>query len=79
MICFVTDIRNGEPDILRDISHNDLVLEDEYSRTVAIITKPVDGWSHEDLISCDEVKTLSEQGVPLDASLGGEWIGSTEV
>lgn len=73
-ITFVTDVQPGEPDFLRPLVNEPLVIrcgEKELKR----IDAPPAGWTHELLCEHDEVETDDM----ADAYLGEEWIGSTEV
>lgn len=75
---FITDIKNGEVDILSDIMQNDLIFRDLDDRAIATIPAPPTGWSHEALTQ--EGNALSEklkQGA--NAYLGQSWVGGTEV
>jgi len=80
MITIVTDIKHGEPDVLKPIQKEDLYLKD-LDDGVIFRMSPIDGsWTHESLVVTVEQIC---KGCPCDngadAFLGNTWIGSTEV
>ena len=77
-ICFVTDCRAGEEDILVRLAFEDLVVRGEQGITVAHIRPPFDGWTHDVLMHVG-ARIAEQHRDALDAFLGGEWVGSTEV
>ena len=74
-ITFITDVRPGEPDILSDLADKELIITDIDSVEVTRISPPPSGGTHELL----EQHSEHEHGGPLDAYLGSDWVGSSEV
>lgn len=79
-IYVVTDQRPGEPDILTDFKHQNLIFKGHCGPTTEV-QPPKEGWSHETIVR--EVERFNEKAVVRydvwDAYLGEQWIGSTEV
>jgi hypothetical protein len=78
-IYIVTDQRVGEPDFLSAAKHASLVLKVD-GNTVGEYPAPEGGWCHEYLHETANilVTSLDAAGV-IDAHLGTEWVGSSEV
>ena len=75
-ICFIVDRENPrEPDILTPIAHLPLTVTDAHKNIVFNMSAPADGWTQFLL----EAATAHLASSELDAFLGEEWIGSTEV
>jgi len=76
---FITDVRNGEPDLIGPLAPETLRIE--FSNTEGVILRipaPPGGWSHDKLM-----EVAASVDIPwtdsADAFLGAVWIGSTEV
>lgn len=82
-ICFVTDQRPGEPDILSEHRLNPLVIRSCLDQRELIQVLPTGPWTHQALEELSEGLTamfaseFSEEGA--DAYLGSQWVGGTEV
>ncbi|MFY3776370.1 hypothetical protein ACOSZC_19705 [Marinobacter salsuginis] len=75
-ICFIVDRENPrEPDILGPIAHLPLTVADAQKNIVFDMAAPADGWTQLLL----EAATAHLEFSELDAFLGAEWVGSTEV
>lgn len=75
-ICFIVDRENSrEPDILSPIAHLPLTVTDAHKNIVFDMSAPADGWTPLLLETVTAHLLTSE----LDAFLGDEWVGSTEV
>lgn len=82
MITIITDIKGNEPDILTAFKHEDLVLKVRGEREVFRANAPGYGWTTEQLEQvCEEYcKIISwTQFDALEAYVGNQWVGSTEV
>ena len=78
MICFVTDRRPGERDILPGIAHEPLFLTSLDGSLIATTQPPADGWTHDRLE--EEAQRLADATRHgADAWLGTTWVGSTDV
>lgn len=78
MICFITDIQEGEGDILRPVKHEPLVIRSLEGRLIERVAPPPAGWSHADLQKqASRLDPKTRMGA--DAYLGASWVGSTEV
>lgn len=79
MLTFVTDMNEGEPDILDGHEHSDLVIKN-LQGDILLILAASEPWTHEKLIAL-ELGQMIGQGLSdgADAYLGDNWIGSTEV
>lgn len=81
MIHYITDIRNaGEEDLIAPVALEMLHIKSAGETIVSI--DPVGSWTHEKLIAVEypEPVHLALKGCdPLDAYLGDQWVGSTEV
>ncbi|EHA16166.1 MULTISPECIES: hypothetical protein [Halomonadaceae] len=81
-IKFVTDQWFGEPDILMEHQHEPLTIQDLDRKKVLLSVLPSEPWTHEAL---EETGRGIEQMLPqevaegVDAFLGTQWVGSTEV
>ncbi|MDG2713689.1 hypothetical protein P7M00_25175, partial [Vibrio parahaemolyticus] len=75
-IKFVTDQRPGEPDILAGNEQSDLILTDLEGKELKRI-KPTAPWTHETLSMLTISSEWARMGV--EAYLGKQWVGSTEV
>lgn len=81
-ITFVTDQRPGEPDILQGVQLQPLLIRSIDSSQVLLRVLPSGPWTHEALVETGRgiEQMLSadiERGV--NAYLGSQWVGSTEV
>jgi hypothetical protein len=78
MICFVTDVNAGEPDILVTIANGPLEICDLRGTRIHAEPAPASGWTHEALLAiAGLLKDRTQDGA--DAFIAGEWVGSTEV
>lgn len=81
MIKIITDRRKGEPEILSSYSNLNLMIKDTDGRLLFISEPPIGGWTTDLLSSAvlhDDIVHLA-QYMALDAFLGEQWVGSTEV
>ena len=77
-ICFVTDQRPDEKDILSPLKQSELEVRDLDGYLIRSLPAPEQGWSHAALDSlARELAPWTYRGA--EAYLGGEWVGSTEV
>jgi len=75
-ICFIVDRENPrEPDILTPIAHLPLTVADAQKNIVLDMAAPANGWTQFLL----EAATAHLASSELDAFLGEEWVGSTEI
>jgi hypothetical protein len=75
-ICFIVGREAPyEPDILTPVTHHTLSVLDADRNLVFEMPAPESGWSQRMLESVTAHLTLPE----LDAFLGEEWVGSTEI
>lgn len=75
-VTFVTDVRDGEPDILSGYEFEDLVFVDYGGREVFRVG-PDGCWTHGQLEQLRVPARFEDEC--LDAFLGEQWVGSTEV
>lgn len=75
MITYITDVRQGEPDLLPTICHLELIVKSLDGTVLQKRTAPEHGWTHSELMAIQH--PVFEEGA--DAYLGIHWIGSTEV
>jgi len=74
-LTFITDHRNGEPDILTPVKDGELTLHSE-SGVFLTVKAPKDGWTHDLLVKTySKIKFVE----PVDAKIADGWVGSTEV
>lgn len=82
MIKIITDIKGSEPDILTAYQHEDLVLKSGRELSIYRTEAPRTGWTTERLReACDgycRVTNWTSFEV-IDAYVGKQWVGSTEV
>lgn len=77
-ICFVTDVRPGEKDILNPVRLEPLHIFGLNDELIDTIQPPVDGWTHAALLAqAESLAPRITQGAC--AYLGSQWVGSTEV
>lgn len=79
MICFITDIRTGEKDILTPVKHKTLTITSLDGADIDSFDSPKSGWSHDGLVGIAEKLAPRAATTGADAYLGGIWVGSTEV
>lgn len=78
VICFITDIREGEMDILSPVKHEPLLILGLDGGLIDQVLAPASGWTHDALIAQGERLTpKTKQGA--EAFLGSVWVGGTEV
>lgn len=79
-ICFVTDVREGESDILSGNENKTLSVVNLDGGLITEIV-PINGpWTHEKLCSiADKLDSLGLTQEGADAFLGEQWVGSTEI
>ena len=74
-ISFIVDLLPGEPDFLTAICKEPLRVINELEEVIFTSPAPGSGWTRASL----ERTTVDIKEYPLDAYLGTEWVGSTEV
>lgn len=75
-ICFIVEKEHlCEPDILTPVAHLPLTVLDGDQNLVLEMPAPAIGWTQRLLESVTAHLTMPE----LDAFLGEEWVGSTEI
>jgi len=78
VICFITDIREGEMDILSPVKHEPLLVLGLDGGLIDQVLAPASGWTHDALVTQGERLTpKTKQGA--EAFLGAVWVGGTEV
>ena len=79
MVKFITDMQEGEIDILSPVKHETLIIKTLDGELIREIDPPAaGGWTHEAL--CNQAELLdSETELGAEAYLGSCWVGSTEV
>jgi len=78
MITFITDIQEGETDILAPVKTEELTIQDLEATMIAKIPAPIGGWTHRNLESLSRsIAGKTRRGA--NAFLGSSWIGGTEV
>lgn len=75
MITYITDQREGEPDILTPVRHDPLIIRTLGGIEILRQKAPQDGWTHDQLI----IVQPDDSGEGSEAYLGASWVGSTEV
>lgn len=78
MICMVTDVWEGEPDILRPVKREPLKVYCLGGSLIETIPAPAGGWTHERL-ECQAKELTPKTRGGADAFLGEQWVGGTEV
>jgi len=78
MICFITDVWEGEPDILQAVQGEPLQVYGLDGGLIDTIPAPVGGWTHDGLTNQAERLTPKTRD-GADAYLGSQWVGGTEV
>lgn len=78
MLCFVTDCRPGESDILDAVRMEPLKLADLQGRLIASHVAPAGGWTHEALQRV-AAALESQCAAGAEAYIGEQWVGGTEV
>jgi len=82
MIKIITDIKDGEPDILTPYQDEDLVLKNYADQELFRMNPPIDGWTTETLAGACDKYCYTIKWTPADiieAYVGEQWVGSTEV
>lgn len=78
MINFVTDIKEGEPDILGAVKSERLLILALDGSLITEVPAPLNGWTHGTLL--DQAIRLKEKTTAgAEAFVGKCWVGSTEV
>lgn len=78
MIFFITNILEGENDILSSIKNEILYIVSLDGILMEKITPPEQGWTHSLLEK--QAKILEHKtSLGADAFIGSKWVGSTEV
>ena len=75
MITYITDQREGEPDILTPVRHDSLIIRTLGGVEILRQKAPQDGWTHDLLTTVQP----DDSGEGSEAYLGASWVGSTEV
>lgn len=81
-ITFVTDQWPGEPDILSGHQMKPLTIMDLDRSQVLLRVLPPGPWTHEALVKVGDgiTQVLAQEGENgVEAFLGSQWVGSTEV
>ena len=78
MIYFISEVLDGETDILRNFKNETLEFYSLEGDLIKKIEAPRGGWSHERL---NDVAAKNREATSngADAYLGRQWVGSTEV
>lgn len=78
MLCFVTDRRPGEPDLMAALRMETLKVVDLDGGAILAREAPAGGWTHDEL---ERIAVAIEPDclAGADAFLGPQWVGSTEV
>jgi hypothetical protein len=78
MLTFITEIHDGESDILAGIEQYDLEIRTLEGVVIEKLAAPNSGWTHDNLeATAPAYKKRIDDGA--DAYLGPIWVGSTEV
>lgn len=77
---FITDTREGEKPLLDEKSLQPLVFKNEDGEIVATVTTET-AWTHQRLIELnqDEILGDHQHRSAINAYIGEQWVGSTEV
>lgn len=75
MITYITDQREGEPDILTPVLHEPLIIRTLGGVEILRQKAPQGGWTHDQLTTVQP----DNRGEGSEAYLGASWVGSTEV
>jgi hypothetical protein len=75
MLTYITDVREGEHDLLTLNHHQILVIKNLDGMVLHTQVAPRHGWTHNALVSIQPFACSDG----ADAYLGANWIGSTEV
>lgn len=79
MITFITEIRNNEPDILTPCKHERLLVMSIEGQFLNSYEAPREGWTHETLVKLSKVFPDQWAVCGADATLGDQFVGSTEI
>ncbi len=79
MIHFVTDICDGEPDILGPVHSESLTVKTLDGELIECVPSPSGGWTHLSLEIEAEMLAQKTDSSGANAFLGPSWVGSTEV
>ncbi|MEZ8862550.1 hypothetical protein [Vibrio sp. 10N.247.311.51] len=80
MITFITGRLNGhEPDFLTAVKTNTLCLISMDGQLLATRDAPLSGWTHESLCQTNELAQSEWAFCGVDAYLGDQWVGSSEI
>ena len=81
MITYITDIKDGEKDILERIKFKPLnIIKNDIKDPIKVILPPELGWTTESLFETNkELEHLVTPEDVLDAYVGETWVGSTEI
>lgn len=78
MICFITDTRDDEPEVLPLLALDTLTIRSLDGEIIGRKSAPAGGWTHERLLA--EAEAHAQMTVDgANAYLGEEWVGSTEI
>lgn len=79
MLTFITDVKQGEPDVLEGLEFEDLVIKSMEGETILILAA-AGPWTHEKLVQLPLEDMIGEYlKMGACAYLGESWVGSTEV
>ena len=80
MITFVTDqLSPKEPDILTAVKFNTLLIMSLEGQYLARFDAPITGWTHQTLCNMNTLFESAWACCGVDAYLGNQWVGSSEV
>ncbi|MGR6831174.1 hypothetical protein [Aliivibrio wodanis] len=80
MITFVTDqLSPKEPDILTTVKFNSLLIMSLEGQYLARFHAPITGWTHQALCNMNTLFESAWAYCGVDAYLGNQWVGSSEV
>ncbi len=79
MLTFITDQQRNEPDILSPVKHCSLFLLSLEGQFLARYEAPHTGWTHQALCQMNTLFEPAWTYCGVDAFLGEQWVGSTEI
>ena len=79
MLKFITNIENGEPDILSSVAEKSLMILSLDGQLLARYEPPLDGWTHDRLTQLASKFPHQWNYCGADALLGESFVGSTEI
>ncbi len=80
MIHFITEeLSSKEPNILTDVKFNALLIMSLEGQYLARFDAPTTGWTHQSLCNINMLFESAWAYCGVDAYLGNQWVGSSEV